>query len=150
MPSDLPGGVGGAGQGAALGASFGPWGALAGGLAGAAYGWWNSSQQSAEQRRVLNEQLRRQKMQQAQVLGTATARGAASGIEFESASLQGLLSEMQAEFDRQNAWTRRSGMAAANATDAAGKFNFVADLGSSLFRFGGANNWWRSPPGGNG
>jgi hypothetical protein len=114
--------------------------------ASAARSWWSGHQQADEQRRVTDEQLRRMRLDQERVLGTARARGAASGIEYESGSLQTLLAGMESEFARQRAWAKRAGYQNAAMTNQAAGFNFIADLGQSLTQYGQANNWWRTSP----
>jgi hypothetical protein len=101
--------------------------------------------QSSAQRRQTDEQVRRMQAQAAQTVGTTQAAGAASGIEFDSNSLQAHLAAMKAEFERQATWTRRAGYAAADATAISGVLGAGGDLGGSLFRFGAANNWFKTP-----
>ncbi len=144
--SEEQGAIQGAGQGASMGAAAGPWGALIGGIAGGAYGWWNAQSQAAQQKLELIETMRRLRLGQKQTMGKAVSRGAASGIEFDSGSLQTFLAAMQDEFDRQADWLRRSGGKSVSATQQAGNWNFASDLGSSMFQFGESNNWWRTSP----
>lgn len=117
--------------------------ALGVGAASAAGSWWLSRERSRLQRAETDEQLRRFDAEAEKRLGMARAAGAASGVEFESGSLQTYLGEMAAELRRQVEWMRKAGYAGARITDQAGTFGLVSDLGSSLFRFGQSNNWWR-------
>jgi hypothetical protein len=121
--------------------------ALGVGVAGAAASWWNRRDQADLQRAETREAVRRFERDAARTVGLARARGAASGVEFESRSLQDHLSAMTEEFRRQAQWMRESGYRGAATTDRAAGFGLVADLGSSLIGFGNANNWWRRPPG---
>jgi hypothetical protein len=113
--------------------------------AGAAASWWNRQQQADAQRDELEEALRRARAEKERVLGETRARGAASGVEFESASLQRYVGDMSAEFDRRIEWLRSSGMRAASLTGRAANMGLVTDLGGSLFQYGQSNNWWKKP-----
>ncbi len=146
MASEAEGTIGGAEEGASIGASAGPWGALIGGMAGAGYGWWKSHEQAQQQKLELIEKVRRMKAAQKQVMGTAVSRAAGSGVEFDSQGIQTFLGAMQSEFDKQLDWVRRSGGKSMSSTQQEGSWNFASDLGSSMFRFGESNNWWRSSP----
>jgi hypothetical protein len=124
------------------------WWAAAGlGVSGlGALGSFVSTQLSADQMRAdTREQVRRLELQQKQVLGEATARGAASGVEFGSASLSTYLDAMTQEFKREAEWARETGYRAANATAASGALRLGSDVAGSLFQYGAANNWWRQP-----
>lgn len=121
--------------------------ALGVGVAGAAASWWNRRDQARQQRAETREQVRRFELDAARTVGLARARGAASGVEFESRSLQDHLSAMTEEFRRQALWMRETGYRSASITDEAAGFGLVADLGSSVIGLGNANNWWRRPPG---
>lgn len=105
--------------------------------------WWLSRDRARLQRRETDEQLRRFNAEAEQRLGMARAAGAASGVEFESESLQNYLDSMSTEFRRQAEWMRRAGYRGARITEQAGNFGLVSDLGSSMIRFGQSNNWWR-------
>lgn len=113
------------------------------GLASAGASWWLGEQQADQQRADSAEQLRRFRLQHQQVLGEATARGGASGIEFSSEGLQGYLSAMQTEFGRQEQWMRQAGERQADATETAAKFGFLTGAAGSFNQYGAANNWWR-------
>jgi hypothetical protein len=111
--------------------------------ASAAYSWWNSREQAKQQRRETDEAVRRFDGEFQQRLGAARAAGAASGIEFESVSLKTHLAGMQDEFAREVQWMREAGASGAKATERAGDFGLVGDLGAAVFGYGNANNWWR-------
>ncbi|SRR6266540_1166542 len=114
--------------------------------ASAAYSWWRSRDQASQQRAETAESLRRFEEESKRRLSTARAAGAASGIEFESGSIQDSLAKMSAEFGRQAEWIRTAGDRKASSTEMAGNFGLVGDLGGALFGYGNANNWWRDAP----
>lgn len=136
---------GGAASGAATGSALGPWGALAGGLLGGALGFVTGQKKAALEQAALDEKLRRMKLEQDQVLGRTTAAGAASGVEFDSTSLQGYLASMGAEFRAERSYASMMAKEGIDAASQANGFQLAGDIGSSLFRFGSANNWWRTP-----
>jgi hypothetical protein len=111
--------------------------------ASAAYSWWNSREQARQQRRETDEAVRRFEADAEKRLSGARAAGAASGIEFESSSLQTHLTVMRDELAREAAWMRENGATVSGATERAGDFQLVGDLGGALFSYGNANNWWR-------
>jgi hypothetical protein len=113
------------------------------GLASAGASWWLGNKQADQQRAETREQLRRFRLQHQATLGEAQARGAASGIEFESQGLQRDLSDMETEFGRQEKWMLDAGMAQAQATETAAKFSFLTGGAGSFFDFAKNNNWWR-------
>jgi hypothetical protein len=100
-------------------------------------------EQARQMRRETDEEVRRFQRQADFRLGAARAAGAASGIEFESRSLQDYLGDMTSEFQRQAQWMRDAGYRKAAGVDQASTFGLVSDLGGSMFSFGAANNWWR-------
>lgn len=134
----------GASSGAGAGASFGPWGALAGGLIGAGASWWLGNQAEEAKRRAGLESIRRMDRAHAWTLSEATAGGAASGVEMGSTSLQTYLAEMSKEFRRQHDWAARQVNEGADIGEAANALGLASGIGSSLFNFGRANNWWQS------
>jgi hypothetical protein len=112
--------------------------------ASAGASWWLGNQRADMQRAETDESVRRFQLDRERILGRARAGGAASGVAFESSSLQGYLKTMTDEFQRQAEWMRRAGYAGADITRTSATLGFVGDLGSSVFRFGAANNWWKS------
>ena len=100
---------------------------------------------AAEKRAQTDEMLRRQRLQQAQVFGKATASAAASGAEFDSSSIQVYLDAMKQEFARENAWVAQQGAAASSNLAWAGGLTAFSDVGRTVMNLGAANNWWRSP-----
>lgn len=138
----------GTASGAAAGSMFGPWGTAIGagvGLLGGLSRYFGSQEQARRMRAQTDEQIRRMRAQQDQQLGLARAAGAASGIEFESPSLQLHLDNMSAEFQRQRDWLAKTGAQGSSDVSSAGTFGLISDLGGSLYGFGKANNWWRKP-----
>jgi hypothetical protein len=73
---------------------------------------------------------------------TIQGLGAASGVDSESASLTKYLTDMSVEFQRETDWLRSSGEAQADAAEMSLLQGF-GQLGSSLFSFGSANNWFK-------
>ncbi len=112
---------------------------------GAAASWWNRQEQARRQRDESEEVLRRTRAQHEQVLGEATAQGAASGVEFESGSLQQYLATMRDEFSRQEQWLARAGARQADATSTAANLGLLTDLGGAFFQYGRDSNWWKKP-----
>ena len=112
------------------------------GLASAGASWWLGNQQAERQRDETEEKVRRMHLQNQQTLGKATAAGAASGFAFGSAGLQKYLTDMQAEFGKQENWALNAGMAEADATEQAAKWSFVTGAGRSGFDFAKNNNYW--------
>lgn len=120
-------------------------GALGISAVGAAASWWNRQEQARRQREETDEALRRLRAQHERVLGEATARGAASGVEFEGEGLQRYLASMRDEFARQETWLANAGASQAGATSTAADLGLFTDLGGALFRFGQDNAWWKKP-----
>lgn len=137
----------GAASGAAAGSSAGPWGAAIGagiGLIGGVASFLGKQDQARQLARENEEALRRKKAQDAQVFGAATAAGAASGIEFESGSLQNYLGVMQAEMRRQQEWMRQAGAAGVSALRSSAGFGLATDAFGALNGYAKANNYWRA------
>lgn len=136
----LSGGAGGTsampGWGTAVGAGLG--------LVGGVFSYLGKQSQVAAMRAQAEEELRRRKMQDAQVLGQATAAGAASGVDFESTSLQSYLGSMQAEMKRQQEWQRKSAATNAGNMSTASTVGLFTDMGGTLSSFAKANNYWRT------
>lgn len=106
--------------------------------------WFARQSEAKALRAQTEEQVRRMQARNAQTLGQGTAAGAASGVEFDSGSLQSHLSAMSEEFRRQEDLVRQAGMASADATSLAGSLGLVTDLGGALFKYGSDNNWFRT------
>ena len=115
------------------------------GLLSGIFSYLGSQEQARAMRRKAAEELRRKQLQDAQVLGQATAVGAASGVEFDSSSLQGYLGEMRAEMLRQQEWQRASGETNAGNVSQAGTIGLISNLGSTFSSFAKDNNHWRTP-----
>lgn len=103
-----------------------------------------SQEQGRMMRRETDEELRRTTLANQQRLGAARAAGAASGVEFESKSLQDYLSAMDTEFRREQDWMRKAGTFRARQVEAAGVWSLVGGLGGSAMSYGASNNWWQS------
>jgi hypothetical protein len=140
-----------------MGAALGPLGALGGGLLGAGMAWWQGNeasklqrQQADLQRQTTDEQVRRATAGAEQQMGLGRAAAAASGLDFNSTSLQGYLSAMNTELRAQIDWTRQAGYAQADAmqrgadlSSSANNWAAAGDIGSTLFKFGASNGWFR-------
>ncbi len=132
-------------------------GALGAGILGAGASFWGNLQQAGLlreaanlQRQTTDEEVRRFEAQKNQTIGTATAIGAASGVEFQSGSLQKYLSDMAEEFRKQTDWMKAAGYEkaanlerSADIATVAAPFKLFGDVGASLFRFGESQNWWQ-------
>jgi hypothetical protein len=116
------------------------------GVASAFGSFFGGRDRAAEMRAQTREQVRRDQLGHNVTVGTARVRGAGSGIDFESTSLQDYLTAMQDEFKRQEDWTLRTGMKQASAMQASAAWGLIGDLGGTMTQFGAANNWWQSAP----
>ncbi len=102
-------------------------------------------QRADRMRRETDEMIRRFTLQGNRAVGKAQAAGAASGVEYDSGSLTAYLTNMTSEFRKQVDWMRQAGEAGASASELSGVFGGLGDLGGSIFNFGAANKWFRSP-----
>lgn len=114
---------------------------LASSVAGAAFGFDQADQQRAQTR----EQLRRFTLAANRTKSLAAAQAGASGIEGDSASLTKYMADMSAEFSRQSDWMQQAGDRQASATEFSSIFHGLSNFGSSVFGFGQANNWFKTP-----
>lgn len=96
-------------------------------------------------RQAAREAARRLKLSHDQVIGEATARGAASGVEFESSSLQTYLSTMTNEFRWQESYALKASMEEANALERSALWGGLGDAAGSMFSYGAQNNWFKKP-----
>lgn len=119
--------------------------ALAVNLVGSAASFFGKREQARRMRDETLEGVRRLDLENARKLGLARATGAASGVETGSASLTTYLDAMATEMRRQSEWARKNGMQSADDLDGAAGFGLASDIGSSMFSFGAANNWWKKP-----
>lgn len=92
-------------------------------------------------RRFGAEQARRMRFEHDRTIGEAAARGAASGVEFESESLQKYLADMTQEFRIEEDWVRKAAEAEAKAMRTASTFSMFSGIGSSLLSYGQMTNW---------
>lgn len=136
------------GAGAAAGSVVPGWGTAIGaglGLASGVMKYFGGQAQADAMRAQAAEELRRKKLQDAQVFGEATAAGAASGIDFqESTGLQSYLGAMKAEMLRQQEFMRRAGATNASNVSSASGLNLFTDVGGTLSSYAKANNYWRA------
>ncbi len=141
----------GAASGAADGSSLGPWGALAGGVIGGAASWWLGNKAADAQKAASLEEERRRERERAFVLGDATARANASGVEVGvpggpgSESMSKYLADLSMEFQRQHAWAVSQANQGADLSKLANGINAMSGIGSSIFRWGQSNAWGASP-----
>ena len=138
----------GIGSGAAAGSTFGPWGTAIGagvGLAGGIFSWLGKRKQADALEAENREALRRRILQDQQVLGQATAAGAASGIEFDSTGLQTYLTSMRDEMKRQQEWQRRAGATNVSNMQYGANVGLFTDLGQTFSLFAKQNNYWKGP-----
>lgn len=134
------------GGGAASGSVIPGWGTAIGagiGLASGIAKYLGSRATSQAMVAQSAEELRRKKLRDASVLGETQAAGAASGVEYDSTSLQNYLTAMQTEMTRQQEYMRRSGATNAGNVAAAGGFGLVTDIASSMSTLAKQNNYWR-------
>jgi hypothetical protein len=137
----------GAATGASAGAAAGPWGALAGGIVGAGAGLILGRQAAAARKRASLEELRRRDIGNANTYGTGVVAAGASGVVMEKGgSMQEFLAGMSNEFRVQH--DRALGQIRAGETleNVTGGLQAATSIGSSLFKFGAANNWWQGGP----
>jgi hypothetical protein len=120
--------------------------ALGLGVASAATQWWLGNKAADAQKEASLEEERRREKERAFVLGETRARAAASGVEFESGSVQSWLSSMEAEFKRQHEWALDQAKRGADLSKLSGSLGFATGIGSSLFQYGAAKNWFRPQP----
>lgn len=103
----------------------------------------NAEKVAAQQRREAEEQRRRMVAQHAQELGQAGAVAGASGLVAGASSLAQHIAAMSDEFRRQEEWLVSAGRAQAGATQQAGWWGGLTDLGAGMFKLGAATNWGR-------
>lgn len=116
------------------------------GLAKTGFSLFSGLEAADRKRAAAREAARRLRLEHDYTLGAARAAGAASGIEFESASLQTYLTTMTDEFRRQEDFNLKAGLDEASAMETAAGFNAFTDTVGSLFSFGQSNNWFKTPP----
>jgi hypothetical protein len=102
--------------------------------------------QAGAQQAAVDERLRRMQAAHAQTLGEGGAIEGASGLVKGASSLSMHLAQMNQEFRRQEAWTRDTGGAAADATMKASWWNGITDIAGGIFKAGAAGNWGAPPP----
>lgn len=139
MDPRLSGGISGAAQGASAGAAFGPWGAAIGGIIGGGLGVFSgNSAREAERRRraIIDEQARRLQAEHDRTISLAQASGAASGIEYDSGSLQTALTTMTNEFRAQEDLFRKTGYQEIADANTADGWNAFGDLMGGVFSTG--------------
>lgn len=112
------------------------------GVASSGAQWWLQKKQVAEQKRVALEEERRTQLQRQAVLGGATARGAASGFEFESQGLQKYLGDMEAEFSRQRQWALDQARRGAKLGNLAAGIGLATGIAGSANDYMKSNNWF--------
>lgn len=112
---------------------------------GAGLSWWQSQEQARQMRRETIEGVRRLRRQQNETRGATMAAGAASGIDFESGSLQDYLRSMTQEFRREAEWMRSAGFRSASALGASANLRLGTDIIGAMYAYGSANKWWQSP-----
>lgn len=119
--------------------------ALGTGLLKGGFSLMAGSEAATRKRRAVEEASRRLRLDHERTLSTTRAVGAASGVAFESASLQTYLTTMTDEFRKQEDFTRKAGLDEASALQDAAGINLFSDTLGSLFSFGARNNWFKSP-----
>lgn len=140
--------LGSAAAGAAAGSVVPGWGTAIGAGIGLATGlarYFSGQSQANAMREQEEEKLRRQRLQNAQVLGQAQAAGAASGVEYDSSSLQAYLTSMKSEMDRQLEFQRRAAKTNAGNVSTAAGIGLFTDLGQTFNQVAAMNNYWKTP-----
>ena len=135
----------GALAGAGAGSFLGPIGAAAGAVVGTIAGLWGELDGSNQRRAETEEAVRRMKLKQAQYLGTATSRAAASGVEFGSESVQAYLTGMADQFRKESEWALKSGLTVADAQATGAWLNAGAGLVKNAGDFAKSQNWFQTP-----
>jgi hypothetical protein len=105
--------------------------------ASAANSYFGGQEAARRRRRLIDEQARRIRMQHDRTISLAQATGAASGIEYESQSLQTALNTMTSEFRSQEDLFRKTGYQEAKDVEQAGMWNAFGDIAGGLFALGG-------------
>lgn len=106
-------------------------------VASAANSYFGGQDAARRRRRIIDEQTRRMRLEHDRTISLATATGAASGIEFESQSLQTALTTMTSEFRSQEDLFRKTGYQEASDMGQAGTWNAFGDIAGGLFALGG-------------
>lgn len=107
---------------------------------------YSAGMKAADQRKEgVLEAARRLRLENDYTLGAARAAGAASGVEYESASIQTYLGTMEREMRLQENLNTKAGLDEVSAMETAAKFNIFTDSVGSIFSFGKANNWFKTP-----
>ena len=132
----------GAGAGAMV---AGPWGAAAGAVVGAGIALWGDLTGANQRKAETEEAVRRMKLRQAQYLGQATSRASASGVEFDSESIQTYLSGMAEQFRMESDWAAKNGATLADAQATAGWLGFGNAVVKAAGDFGASQNWFQTP-----
>ena len=108
---------------------------------------WSGFAAADQVKKKNDEEIRRQLEQGKQQIGRAAAVGAASGVEFNSASLQAYLGNMSEQFAKHAMWQKE----ASNATQADILFSAgassITDFAKAAHTDAQANNWWQEPKG---
>jgi hypothetical protein len=143
------GALSGAGSGAILGSVIPGIGTAIGAAAGAVIGTvaslWGELDGSNQRRRETEEAVRRMKLRQEQYFGNAVARSAASGVEFDSSTIQTYLTGMADEFRRESEWAMKNGMRIADAESTTAWLGAGAGLAKAGADFAQSQNWFQSP-----
>ena len=120
-------------------------GAAAGAAIGAGIALWGELDGSAQRKRETEEAVRRMKLRQAQYLGVATSRAAASGVEFGSESIQAYLGGMAEQFRMESEWAMKNGLSIADAQSTAAYLNAGAGIVKAGADFAKSQNWFQTP-----
>jgi hypothetical protein len=116
------------------------------GIGGSVAQWWLGNQAVDAARDAALEEERRREKERDFVLGETRARAGASGIEFDSGSIQSYLADMTAEFARQHSWAVAQANRAASLGKTANTLGLASGIGSALFGYSKSTNWFQSSP----
>lgn len=119
---------------AAIPAAMGAVSSVAGGFA-----------QADQMRATADEQLRRMRLENAEVVGKTAVGIGASGFDVTSNSLQTYLTLMTQEFRRQQDFFKSSSGRAADNVELAGILGGAASLGSAMNQYAAASKMFQTP-----
>jgi hypothetical protein len=99
-----------------------------GNMVGGGVAWDATKKDLDYQEQTNQEKYRRQELEKADLLGSATAAANASGVDGGSASISNYIGSMKSEMDRQSAWTRAADERALSNARTANDWKFAGTV----------------------